>query len=78
MVHVALLVVDADGVEQLVHARHAEGGDVEHLGVAPLEEAGAVGGREDADLGRQRPEVGQATAIHADALSGDALADSSA
>ena len=58
MVHVALLLVDADGVEHLVHARHAERGDVEHLGLAPLEQARAVRRRQDADLGRQRAQVG--------------------
>ena len=62
-------------VEHLVHARHAERGDVEHLGLAPLEQAGAVRGRDDADLGRQRPEVGRAAAVDADALVDDALAD---
>ena len=48
VVHVALAVVDAEGVEHLLHAGHAERGDVEHLGLAALEQAGAVhraGGR---------------------------------
>ena len=45
VVHVALLVVGAEGVEQLVHPRHAERGDVEHLRLAPLEEPRAVRGR---------------------------------
>ena len=53
VVHVALAVVDADRVEHLLHARHAERGDAEHLGLAPLEEAGAVRGRDDADVGRE-------------------------
>ncbi len=38
VVHVALLVLDAEGVEELVHPRHAEGEDVQHLGLAPLEQ----------------------------------------
>ena len=49
--------------------------DVEHLGLAPLEQAGAVRGRDDADLGGDRAEVGRAAAVDADALVDDALAD---
>ena len=75
MVHVALRVVDADRVEQLVHPGHAEGADVEHLGVAALEERRAVRGREQADLGGERSDVGRAAAVDADALFDDALAD---
>ena len=75
VVHVALLVVDADGVEQLVHARHAEGGDVEHLGLAPLEQARAVGGGDDPDLGGHGTQVGAAAPVHADPGGGDPLAD---
>ena len=52
MVHVALAVVGADRVEHLLHARHAERRDAEHLRLAPLEEAGAVRGR---DARRSRP-----------------------
>ena len=75
VVHVALLGLVAQGVEQLVHLRHAEGEDVEHLGLAPLEQAGAVGRGEHADLGGDRAQVGRATAVDADALLDDALAD---
>ena len=59
VVHVALLLVDADGVEHLIHPGHAEGGDVEHLGLAPLEEARAVGGRDDPHL---QPTTGRMSA----------------
>ena len=58
----------------LLHARHAEGEDGEHLGLAPLEQAGAVRGRDDADLGRQRADVGGAAAVDAHALVDDAAA----
>ena len=75
VVHVALLGLVAQGVEQLVHLRHAEGEDVEHLGLATLEQAGAVGGAEHADLGGDRAQVGGATAVDADALVDRAGAD---
>ena len=68
VVHVALLVVDADRVEELVHAGHAERAHVEHLGLAPLEQARAVSGGDDADLGADGPDVGDASAVHPDAL----------
>ena len=74
MVHVALVVDRGDGVEQLVHAGHAQRRHVEDLGLAALEERRAVGGREQVDLGRQRPDVRGATAVDAHALFHDALA----
>ena len=46
------MLVGADGVEQLVHAGHAEGGHVEHLGLAPLEQAPSRG---PSGTGRPRP-----------------------
>jgi hypothetical protein len=75
VVHVALAVLGAEGVEQLVHAGHAERADVEHLGLATLEQAGAVGGLEEVDLGRQGAEVGRAATVDADALLDHPLAD---
>ena len=75
MVHVALVLVGGDGVEQLVHPGHAQGGHVEHLGLAPLEEGRAVGGREQVDLGRQWPDLGGGPAVDAEALLHDPLAD---
>ena len=75
VVHVALLLLRPEVVQELVHLRHAEGEDVEHLGLAPLEQAGAVGGVEDADLGGDRAEVRRATTVDADALVDDARAD---
>ena len=48
---------------------------VQHLGLAALEQAGAVRRRQHADLGRHRAQVGEATAVDAHALVDDALAD---
>ena len=53
VVHVPLAIVDADRVEHLLHARHAEGDDRQHLRLAPLEQARAVRRRDDPDLGRR-------------------------
>ena len=39
VVHVTLLLVDAHRVQDLVHARHPQGGEVEDLGLSPLEQA---------------------------------------
>ena len=74
VVHVALVVDRGDGVELLLHAGHAQCRDVEHLGLAALEERRAVRRREQVDLGRERADVGDATAVHAHAFLDDALA----
>ena len=74
VVHVPLVVVGGDGVEQLVHAGHAQGGHVEHLGLAPLEQGRAVGRREQVHLGRQRADLGGGPTVDAEALLHDALA----
>jgi hypothetical protein len=74
VVDVALGVVDADRVEQLVHPRHAEGGHREHLGVAALEQARPVRRRQQADLGRERADVARPPAVDAHTLLDDALA----
>ena len=75
MVHVPLGVVRGDGVEQLVHAGHAQRGHVQHLSLAPLEQGRAVGRREQVDLGRQRPDVGSGATVDTEALFDDPLAD---
>jgi DNA-binding transcriptional regulator YbjK len=51
VVHVPLRLVDAYGVQQLVHPGHAKRADIEHLGVAALEQRRAVRSREKSDLG---------------------------
>ena len=46
----------------------AERGDRQDLGLAAGEEAGAVGARQEADVDRDLAELGQAAAVHPDAL----------
>ncbi len=74
VVHVALGVDRGDRVEHLRHAGHAEGGDVEHLGLAPLEQGRAVRRGEEVDLGRERADVGRTAAVDPEAVLDDALA----
>ncbi len=73
MVHVATPLVRADRVELLAHARHAERGHVDDLGLAALEQRRAVGHREEVDLGRERSDVGDASSVDAHALINDSL-----
>ena len=68
VVDVALLGLGADRVDALLVRGRAERGDGQHLGLAAGEQAGAVGARQDADLDRDLAELGQAAAVHADAL----------
>ena len=75
MVHVALVVVDADRVQHLLHAGHAQRRHRQHLCLAPLEEPGAVGGRDQAHPGRELTQVGRASAVDPDSLVDDAGAD---
>ena len=49
---------------------------VHDLGLATLEQAGTVCGRQDADFGGDGTQIGDATAIHADALVDDTAAHS--
>src|SRR6478609_8384615 len=72
VVHVALAVFQAERVDDLLHPEHAERGDREDLGLAPLEETGAVHRVDDADLGRERPDVGDATTVDAHTVVDDA------
>ena len=72
VVHVALGLDDPECVELLLHPEHAESREVEHLGFATLEQAGAVSPRYDADLGAERTDVGGAAPVHPDAFVDDA------
>ncbi len=75
VMHVALLVaVGVDGVEHLVHARHAERQNVEHLGLTTLEQAGAVRRVDETNLRRNRTEVGRGATVHAHTVVDDARA----
>ena len=59
VVDVALGVLGVERVDHLRHAEHAERRHVQHLRLAPAEQRRAVGPRQHADLGRQRPDVGR-------------------
>ena len=74
MMHVPLALLVADRVEELLHAGHAEREHVQHLGLAPGEESGSVGAAENVDLGGERSYLGAGAAIHADAVTEDAVA----
>jgi len=69
------VLVGGDGVEQLVHPGHAQGGHVEHLGLTPLEQGRAVGRGEQVHLGRERTDLRGGAAVDAQALLHDPLAD---
>ncbi len=74
VVQVALGVVRRERVDHLVHAGHGHGHHAHHLGLATLEQRRAVSGRQDADLGGDRAQIGDAAAVDADALVDDARA----
>ena len=72
VVHEPLAVDRVDAVDHLVHATGAQGGEVQHLGLTTLEQAGAVRRGDDLHLRRHLPEVTDATPVDADALGDDA------
>ena len=72
VVHEPLAVDRVDAVDHLVHTTGTQGGEVQHLGLAPLEEARTVRRGDDRHLRRHRPEVARATPVDADALGDDA------
>ena len=69
-----LVGLRAERVDQLVHARHGHGDDVHHLGLATLEQAGAVRRRQHADFAAERAQVARTATVDAHALVDDALA----
>ena len=73
--HVALARHRREGVELLLHAQHVQRGDTHDLGLAALEDRRAVHARQDLDLGAEGADVGEATAVDADLVAQDALAD---
>ena len=75
VVDVPLLVDGVDPVDHLVHPGRAQGGDVEHLGLAPLEQPGPVGGVHHPHIGGQRADVGRPPAVDAHAVAHDPGAD---
>ena len=75
VVHVALAGHRGEGVELLLHAEHVQRGDAQDLGLATLEQRRAVHPRDGLDLGGERADVRDATAVDADLVLDDALAD---
>ena len=73
VMHVALTTDRINTVDHLIHAASTEGGHIEHLRVATLEQARTVSGRNNANLGCELAQVCWTTAIHADALVQDAV-----
>ena len=72
--HVAAVLLRGERVQLLLHLEHVQGGDTQDLGLAALEQRRAVDARDHADLGVQRPDVGQAAAVDADLVAQHALA----
>ncbi len=68
VVHVALALGGLDGIETLALVEHAERTDGEHLGLAALEEAGAVNERQVVGLDHEGTDLVGGTAV--DALTG--------
>ena len=68
VVHVPLALLHAQVVEHLLHPQHAQGGDVEHLGLAPLEETRAVGALHGAHLDGDRPDPVRRAPVQAHSL----------
>ena len=68
MVHVALALGGLDGIKTLALVEHAERQDGEHLGLAALEQAGAVNERQVVVLHHDGTDLVGGTAV--DALTG--------
>jgi hypothetical protein len=65
VVHVALAVLGVERVDHLLHAGHVQRGDTQDLGLAALEQRGAVHAGQHLDLGAQLADVLEATAVDA-------------
>ena len=74
IVHVALGLRAGQRVDLLLHLEHVQGGDAQNLGLATLEQGGAVHARHNVHLGGQGADVAQATAVDAVVLGEDAAA----
>ena len=72
VVHVALGLRTGQRVDLLLHLEHVQGGDAQNLGLATLEQGGAVHARHNVHLGGQGADVAQATAVDAVVLGQDA------
>ena len=74
MVDVALGVLGVERVDHLVHPEHAERRDVQHLGLAPLEEPRPVRPGDQPDLRGEVADLVGPPAVQPDALADHALA----
>lgn len=75
MMHVALGGLGTERVDLLSHLHHVESGHTQDLGLATLEQCGAVCARDDRNLGGQRTDVRDAAAVDAELIAQDALAN---
>src|SRR5262249_42664953 len=75
VVDVALVRLGGQRGDLLFHAPHVQRGDTQDLGLAAREQRPAGRPRDRGDLGGQRPDVGEATAVDAHLVAQDALAD---
>ena len=74
VVHVALGLRTGQRVDLLLHLEHVQRGDAQDLGLAALEQGGAVHAGHDVHLGGQGADVLEATAVDAVVLGEDAAA----
>ena len=75
LVHVALGVDGRQVVDLLLHAQHRQGGHAQDLGLAALEEGGAVHAGQDLDLGGQGADLARGAPVHADLFAQGAVTD---
>ena len=68
VVHETLGLLRIEAIQALLFPGGAQGGDGQHLGLAPVEEPRSVGPRRDADLTGYGPDIFRATPIGADSL----------
>ena len=71
--HVALVVLWAQGVELLLHLEHVQGSDTQDLSLTPLEDCGTVNARDDLYFSGDRTDIAQTTAVDTNLLAQDAL-----
>ena len=75
VVDVALLVDGINPVDHLIHAGCAQSGDVQHLGFAPLEQPGTMGGLHNPNFRAEWPEIGRSPTVDPDAFVHNAIAN---
>ena len=75
LVHVTLGVHGRQVVDLLLHTQHGQGGDTQDLGLATLEQGGAVHAGQDLDLGGEGTDLARRAAVHADLFAQGAVTD---